>query len=90
MTPRCDWMAHAAGAAVIAVILAASGASAGAAARSAKAARPTTGYGVPAWVAKECRPANGGELLGRFAGPGDYFYRDSGDFCYFDRRPGVF
>lgn len=53
------------------------------------AGRPTSGYGVPDWVSRECRPATGPEIIARMAGPGDYFYRDSGDFCYFDRRPGV-
>jgi hypothetical protein len=53
------------------------------------AGRPTSGYGVPDWVLRECRPASGAEIIARMAGPGDYFYRDSNDFCYFDRRPGV-
>jgi hypothetical protein len=51
--------------------------------------RPMSGEGVPAWVVQECRPANGAEILGRFAGAGYWFYRSTGDFCYFDRRPGV-
>ena len=51
--------------------------------------RPTSGEGVPTWVVQECRPATGAEIMGRFAGAGYWFYRSTGDFCYFDRRPGV-
>jgi hypothetical protein len=43
--------------------------------------------GPPAWVVKHCRPASGIEILGWFAGPGDWFYRSLGKFCYFDPRP---
>jgi hypothetical protein len=43
--------------------------------------------GGPACVVKYCRPASGIEIWGRFAGPGDWFYRTTGDFCYFDPRP---
>jgi hypothetical protein len=75
--------------AIAAVALAASCASAQAGAKSAKAARPTSGYGVPTWVEQECRPATGAEIMARFAGAGYYFYRGTGDFCWFDRRPGV-
>jgi hypothetical protein len=49
----------------------------------------SSGEGAPAWVVQECRPATGAEIMGRFAGPGYWFYRATGDFCYFDRRPGV-
>lgn len=51
--------------------------------------RQTSGRGVPAWVLKECRPWTGAEILARIAGPGEWFYRESGDFCYLDTRPGV-
>ena len=51
--------------------------------------RKTSGKGVPAWVLKECRPWTGAEILARIAGPGEWFYRESGDFCYLDTRPGV-
>jgi hypothetical protein len=54
-----------------------------------KAGKPRSGDGVPAWVVRDCRPATGVEILSRFAGPGYWFYRETGDFCYFDRRPGV-
>jgi hypothetical protein len=54
-----------------------------------KGGRPTSGEGAPAWVMQECRPATGAEIMARFAGPGYWFYRTTGDFCYFDRRPGV-
>jgi hypothetical protein len=54
-----------------------------------KAERPTSGGAPPAWVIRDCRPATGVEILSRFAGPGFWFYRETGDFCYFDRRPGV-
>lgn len=53
------------------------------------AGRPTSGEGVPAWVVRDCRPATGAEILGRFAGAGYWFYRVTGDFCYFDRRANV-
>ncbi len=43
--------------------------------------------GVPVCVVKYCRPASGIEIIGWFAGPGDWFYRTTGDFCYFDPRP---
>jgi hypothetical protein len=43
--------------------------------------------GVPAWVVEYCRPANGAEILGRFAGAGYWLYPATGDFCYFDPRP---
>lgn len=69
--------------------LSASGADAFARGRSADAVRATSGYGVPQWVMRECRPANGAEIMARFAGNGYYFYRDTGDYCYFDRRPGI-
>ena len=51
--------------------------------------RPPSGEGVPAWVIRDCRPATGAEIMGRFAGAGYWFYRTTGDFCYFDRRPNV-
>lgn len=51
--------------------------------------RPPSGEGVPAWVVRDCRPATGAEIMGRFAGAGYWFYRTTGDFCYFDRRPNV-
>ena len=51
--------------------------------------RPTSGEGVPPWVVRDCRPATGAEIMGRFAGAGYWFYRTTGDFCYFDRRPNV-
>jgi hypothetical protein len=51
--------------------------------------RPTSGKGVPAWVVRECRPWTGAEILARIAGPGEWFYRGTGDFCYLDTRPGV-
>lgn len=51
--------------------------------------RPTSGEGVPPWVVRDCRPATGAEIMGRFAGAGYWFYRATGDFCYFDRRPNV-
>lgn len=54
-----------------------------------EARRPTSGEGVPAWVIRECRPATGAEMLARIAGPGQWFYRGSDDYCYFDTRPGV-
>lgn len=57
---------------------------------NAKATRRTTsGEGVPAWVVRECRPWTGAEILARIAGPGEWFYRGTGDFCYLDTRPGV-
>jgi hypothetical protein len=51
--------------------------------------RRTSGPGVPAWVVRECRPWTGAEILARSAGPGEWFYRGSGDFCWLDTRPGV-
>jgi hypothetical protein len=54
-----------------------------------KARRARYGEGVPAWVVRECRPATGGEILARRAGPGEWFYRVTDDFCYLDTRPGV-
>jgi hypothetical protein len=51
--------------------------------------RKTSGKGVPAWVVRECRPWTGAEILARIAGPGEWFYRETGDFCYLDTRPGV-
>jgi hypothetical protein len=77
------------GALLLAAAVAAPCANAFAGARAAAAAQPNSGYGAPDWVLRECRPATGAEILGRFAGNGYYFYRDTGDFCYFDRRAGV-
>jgi hypothetical protein len=54
-----------------------------------KTRRATSGKGVPAWVLRECRPWTGAEILARIAGPGEWFYRESGNFCYLDTRPGV-
>ena len=51
-----------------------------------KVARPTSGAGVPEWVVRECRPATGAEMLAKIAGPGEWFYRGTGDYCYLDTR----
>jgi hypothetical protein len=74
---------------LLAIALSMTHASAYAGDNAVKARRPTSGEGAPAWVVQECRPATGAEIMGRFAGPGYWFYRVTGDFCYFDRRPNV-
>jgi hypothetical protein len=51
-----------------------------------KVARPTFGAGVPEWVVRACRPETGAEMLAKIAGPGEWFYRGSGDYCYLDTR----
>jgi len=56
---------------------------------SLKSGRPTSGAGVPAWVRRECRPATPAELAAQRAGPGEWFYRTTWDFCYLDTRPGL-
>jgi hypothetical protein len=74
---------------LLAISLTAAPASAYASDNPLRVGRPTSGDGAPAWVVQECRPATGAEIMGRFAGAGYWFYRATGDFCYFDRRPGV-
>jgi hypothetical protein len=76
--------------AVFAILLAiALSASADAGSNPSKSDRPTSGKGVPAWVRRECRPATPAELAAQWAGPGEWFYRTTWDFCYLDTRPGL-
>lgn len=35
----------------------------------------------------DCRPANGAQIRGNFAGPGDWLNVVTGDICYSDPRP---
>ncbi len=45
---------------------------------------------VPANVLRNCRPANGAEIRGGFAGSGDWVNAATGDICYSDHRPIAF
>lgn len=71
---------------LLAIALSATSANAYAGGDAMKVARPTSGAGVPAWVVRECRPATGAEMLAKIAGPGEWFYRGTGDYCYLDTR----
>ncbi len=73
----------------LAVALSAAGANAYAGDYAMQGGRPTSGYGVPGWVLRDCHPATGAQMLARMAGPGQWFYRGSDDLCYQDLRPGV-
>jgi hypothetical protein len=74
---------------LIAIALSTTSASAYAGDHAVKTPRPTSGAGVPAWVLRECRPATPAELAAQWAGPGEWFYRTTWDFCYLDTRPGL-
>ena len=74
---------------LLAIALSATNTNAYAGDHAMKAQRPTSGWGVPAWVVRECRPATGAEILAKRAGAGEWFYRVTYDFCYLDTRPGV-
>ncbi len=45
---------------------------------------------VPANALRNCRPANGGEIRGGFAGSGDWVNGATGNICYSDPRPIAF
>jgi hypothetical protein len=44
---------------------------------------------APPSAFRDCRPANGAEIRGGFAGPGEWVDRETGEICYADPRPGV-
>jgi hypothetical protein len=75
--------------ALLAIALAATHANAADGGRYAATPGTTSGPYVPAWVARECHPATGAQMLAWMAGPGQWFYRGSDNFCWLDTRPGV-
>jgi hypothetical protein len=43
--------------------------------------------GAPHDMQRNCRPANGGEILLGFAGSGDWVNPETGNVCFTDPRP---